>query len=257
MEIADKSALVTGAGSGIGRASAIALAAAGARVLVVDVDDDGGHQTVDLIRTQGGEAAFFHADVSVPADTVAMVAEAESRFGGLDILHNNAGLLGPGGFADQPVERLLRTVDVNFTGVVLGTHAAIPAMRRRGGGSIVQTASIAGVITYPGSPIYAATKAGVVGFTRALGALKHDVNINVNCICPEVVDTPPIRLGRDRNRAAGISTPHMALPAIPVELVGEAIVGLVRDDTLAGRALKISPGRPNELLEFPEFGVVR
>lgn len=257
MEVTGKVAIVTGGGSGIGRASAIALARAGAQLLVVDVDDAGGQETVTRIREEGGDAAFHHADVSAPPDVLAMVATAESRFGGLDILHNNAGLLGLGGFAEQPVERLLRMIEVNFTGVVLGTHAAIPAMRRRGGGAIVQTASIAGVIAYPGSPIYAATKAGVVSFTRALGTLKQEANINVNCLCPEVVDTPPIRLGRERNRAAGVSTPHMALPAIPVEVVGDAVVALVRDDGLAGRALKISPGRPHELLDFPDFGVVR
>jgi NAD(P)-dependent dehydrogenase (short-subunit alcohol dehydrogenase family) len=257
MQIEGKVALVTGAASGIGRASALALAAAGAKVLVVDVDETGGAESVGLIQAAGGAAAFFRADVSSPADAAAMAAEAESRFGGLDILHNNAGLIYGGGFVNTPLETTLRMIEVNFIGVVLGTHAALPALQRRGGGAIVNTASIAGVITYPGGPTYAATKAGVVGFTRALTRLKDSMGIRVNCICPEVVDTPPIRAGRERARAAGAWTAHNDLPAIPVEEVAAAVLRLVRDDSLNGQALKISPGMPPSILDFPNWGVVR
>jgi len=120
----------------------------------------------------------------------------------------------------------------------------------------VQTASIAGLIAYPGSPVYAATKAAVVSFTRGLGSLASE-NIRVNCICPEVVETPPILGARERARAAGISTPHMALPVIAVSEVAAGVLELIRDDRLAGCAMKISFGVPRELLEFSNWGVIR
>jgi NAD(P)-dependent dehydrogenase (short-subunit alcohol dehydrogenase family) len=257
MELTGKIALVTGGGSGIGRASAQALAAGGAQVVVVDIDEAGGMETVALIEGSGGEAAFFRADVSSRTDAMSMVAAAESLFGGLDIVHNNAGIIGGGALLSQPADYWLRMIEVNLIGVLLGTYAAIPALQKRGGGAIVQTASIAGVIAYPGSPVYAASKWGVVGFTRALARLKDDMNIRVNCICPEVVDTPPIRLSRERARAAGISTAHMMLSAIPPSEVAASVIQLIRDDTLAGQAMKISPGKPHELLDFPNWGVVR
>jgi len=257
VEIAGKAALVTRAASGIGRAAAQALAGAGARVLIVDIDEGGGQETVALIAKGGGEAHFYRADVSSKDEVAAMIAAAESRFGGVDIVHNNAGLLGGGSLLASPLDYWLKMIEVNFMGVVLGTLAAIPALQRRGGGAIVQTASIAGVIAYPGGPIYAASKAGVVGFTRALTRLKEEMNIRVNCVCPEVVDTPPIRRARERARAAGVWSAHNALPAIPPEEVAEGVLELIRDESLTGRVMKISPGKPTEILEFPDWGVVR
>jgi len=259
MEIAGRGAIVTGAGSGIGRATSLALAREGARILVVDVDRGQAEATTRLIRNEGGQAHTCQADVTSEADTKAMIHEAESRWGGVEIVHNNAGVLssGRGGFTDTPVDAWLHMIDVNLNGVVLTAHAAIPAMQRRGGGALVQTASVAGLIAYPGSPIYAATKAAVVSFTRGLAKLKDEMGIRANCVCPEVVDTPPIQSTRQRARAAGISTPHMALPLIPPEEVAHGVLALIRDDTLAGQVMKISPNAPRELLEFPNWGVVR
>ena len=249
--------MVTGGGSGIGRATAEALAAEGARVLVADLDEAGAAETVRLIGEAGGEATAMRADVSREDDARAMVAAAEERYGGLDILHNNAGILG-GGFIDTPVAEWFRTVQVNFVGVLLVAHAAIPALRRRGGGAIVNTASVAGLVAHP-STVYSATKFGVVGFTRSLARHTAPLNIRVNCVCPEVVDTPLIARARERARLANPNAPPRALAAsmIPPEEVAAGVLQLIRDESLNGRALKISPGRPPELLEFPNWGVLR
>jgi NAD(P)-dependent dehydrogenase (short-subunit alcohol dehydrogenase family) len=257
VEIAGRVALVTGAGSGIGRASARALAAAGAHVAVADVDDAGGAETVRLIGEAGGTAAFLHADVASASDVGRMVEETERALGPLRIVHNNAGIIRSSA-PEAPLEEWLAVVQVNFVGVIICAHAAIRALRRNGGGCIVQTASVAGLVAYPGNPVYAATKAGVVGFTRSLTRLAAE-NIRVNCICPEVVDTPLVRnlLPLERRNAPGPLRTAAGAPMIPPEQVAAAVLALVRDDSLAGRVMKISPERPPELLEFPTWGIVR
>jgi NAD(P)-dependent dehydrogenase (short-subunit alcohol dehydrogenase family) len=150
----------------------------------------------------------------------------------------------------------LRMAAINFTGVLLGIHAAL---RRRGGGVVVNTSSIAGVIAYLGNPVYAATKAGVLGFTRALRPLAAEANIRVNCICPERVDTPLLR-GAVGTAAPAGGTPTSEASPIPLiapETVAEVVLEIIRDDSLAGQAIKISPGVAPERLDFPDFGVVR
>ncbi|HJM76205.1 MAG TPA: SDR family oxidoreductase [Dehalococcoidia bacterium] len=186
MEIEGKVALVTGAVSGIGRATAVALASAGAKFAVVDVDADGGGETVRQVEQAGSEATFLAVGLTDAAQVQSMVAETEARFGGLDIVHNNAGILtATRDLAQADLDRWLAMVQINSTAVLLGTRAAIPALQRRGGGVIVQTASGAGLMPYPSSPVYAATKSGVVGFTRSLVHLKEELNIRVSCVCPD------------------------------------------------------------------------
>ncbi len=247
-----KAALVTGGSSGIGRATAIALAEAGASVVIADVDAEGGAETVSLIERGGGKAAFVESDVTKREDLERMVAFAEETFGGLDILHNNAGIgLPPPRFPDIPPARWEKLLAVNLWAVIAGTQAAVPAMRRRGGGVIVNTASIAGVTQYLPDPIYAATKHGVVGLTRALAFLKDEANIRVNCVCPGVVDTPML------TRLTGELTPEQraqrdaivkAMPLLQPREVAEAVLELVRDDSLAGEAMGIIYGRPRKLI---------
>jgi NAD(P)-dependent dehydrogenase (short-subunit alcohol dehydrogenase family) len=248
MEIEGKVALVTGAASGIGRASAVALASAGAKVAVVDIDSDGGAETVSQIEQAGGEAVFLPVDVTEVAQVQRMVEDAEQRFGGLDIVHNNAGILTPThdlGTAD--LDRWLTMVQINFTAVLLGTAAAIPALQRRGGGAIVQTASGAGLAPYPSSPVYAATKFGVVGFTRSLQHLNEELNIRVSCVCPGRVDTPLITKAVELR-----PLPPGAPPMITPEEVAVGVLQLVRDDELAGTVMRIAAGEPPEIVDsFP------
>lgn len=258
MDIANKVALITGGGSGIGRATAIRLAAEGASVVVADVDEAGGEETVASIEAAGpsagsgqaSRAAFIRADVTLEADVRAMIGFAEETYGGLDILHNNAGTTtGPPGYPETPVDQWSRILDINLRGVILGTQHGIVAMRKRGGGCIVNTASLAGIIGFAPDPVYSATKGGVVLFTAALATLKDEANIRVNCVCPGVVDTPLLR-----RSSAGATEEQLAAAAarfqfgafLKAEDIADAVVELIHDDTLAGRAMLI----PNA---FPRF----
>ena len=247
-----KVALVTGGSSGIGQATAIALAQAGASVVVADIDEEGAQQTVSLIEKAGGSAAFVECDVTKQEDLERMVAFAEETFGGLDILHNNAGVTTmPPRFPDSPTGNWEQTFFVNLWSVIAGTQAAVPAMRRRGGGVIVSTASLAGVIQYQPDPIYAATKHGVVGLTRALVFLKNESNIRVNCVCPGVVDTPMLTRGIDEltpEQRAERDAIVGAMPLIPASEIAEAVMEFVKDDSLAGEAMGILHGQPHRLI---------
>lgn len=252
MDPKGKVAIVTGGSSGIGRATALALAEAGASVVIADIDEAGGLETVRLITEQGGNAAFVRTDVTRREDLERMVAFAEETFGGLDILHNNAGIVTRRPrFPDTPPQNWEQTLAINLWAVIAGTQAAVPAMKRRGGGVIVNTASMAGVIAYQPDPIYGATKHGVVGFTRALAYLKDEANIRVNCVCPGVVDTPLLTKGTEdltpeerAQRDAIISR----MPLIPASEIAEAVLEFVRDDTLTGQAMGIMFGHPHRLI---------
>ena len=252
MDPSGKVALVTGAGSGIGRATAIALATAGAAVAIADTDGDGGRETVRLIEDVGGRAAFVQIDVTKRTDLEKMVSFAEETFGGLDILHNNAGIgTPPPRYPEAPVDLWERTIAIDLWAVIAGTQAAVPAMKRRGGGVIVNTASVAGLIAYLPDPIYAAVKHGVVGFSRSLTYLKDEANIRVNCVCPGVVNTPMIRKGME-----GLSGEERAqreaflnqMPLITPEEIADAVMEFVQDDSLNGEAMGVTYGRPRKLV---------
>ena len=183
-----KVALVTGAGGGIGRAAALAFAHSGAAVLVCDVQDAAGEETVAQIAAQGGKAVFQHCDVSDPAQVKAMVAAAVATFGRLDYAFNNAGInsVGANEYDDAT---WARSIDINLTGVMLCMREEAEVMLRNGGGAIVNTASINGLIGNGAQPAYTASKHGVVGLTRH-GALRWaNQGIRVNAVCPGVIDT--------------------------------------------------------------------
>jgi NAD(P)-dependent dehydrogenase (short-subunit alcohol dehydrogenase family) len=236
VEIAGKVALVTGAGLGIGRAVATRLGREGAAVVAADVDPASGQEAVEAIDGAGGKALFVRADVGVGADVGAMVRIAEETYGGLDILINNAGGVEPPFFLDAHVQHWARVIEVNLKGVMLATHYGIEAMRRRGGGAIVNVASVAGLGHGPhNAPEYAAAKAGVVRFTAALATLLEDANIRVNCICPDWVDTPAMRRGlASMTPDERLSVPDTFVPATEI---ADLVVQLIRDDSLAGRVL--------------------
>ena len=244
-------ALVTGAGAGIGRAIALRLAEEGAAVVVADVDEEGGAETVRRIEADAGRGAFVPADVSVEADVRDMVDFAGRTFGRLDVLVNNAGGAPGPHFPEAAPEHWLRTLDLNLRGVMLTTHFAIQAMRRRGGGVIVNISSMAGVgYRAYHAPEYAAGKAGVVRLTATLATLKEEAGIRVNCICPGWVETPAVRRALARMTEEERMAESMPPPAVLIqpEEIADAVVMIVRDDTLAGRVMLWPDDEPQRLV---------
>jgi NAD(P)-dependent dehydrogenase (short-subunit alcohol dehydrogenase family) len=185
-----KVALVTGAASGIGEATAALFAREGARVVVADLQDELGQQVVERIRTAGGTAHYIHSDVAVAEDVGGMVRSAVDTYGRLDILFNNAGLARGGTVTELSEDDWDLTIDVDLKSVYLGCKFAIPEMRKAGGGSIISTASIAGLRGSPRLTAYSAAKAAVINLTRSIAAEAGNFGIRVNCICPGIIATP-------------------------------------------------------------------
>jgi NAD(P)-dependent dehydrogenase (short-subunit alcohol dehydrogenase family) len=236
--LADKVALVTGGASGIGAATCEMLAAAGARIVVADLDEERGR---DVAERLGGH--FVRTDVSDLAANEAAVAYAVERCGGLDLVHLNAGVsTGCGVGEDFDLALYRRAVGVNLDGVVLGTHAALPALRARGGGAIVATASMAGLIGMPMDAVYTATKHAVVGLTRALGPALAAEGIRFNAVCPAFAETPIVEPIREQLAAAGFAL-------IGAEKVAAAVMALFAGEQ-AGECWYVQAGREPEAFRF-------
>jgi NAD(P)-dependent dehydrogenase (short-subunit alcohol dehydrogenase family) len=187
MRLKDKVALITGASSGIGRESALLFAKEGASVAVVDVNDEAGNETVELIRSQEGRAIYVHADISKAEDCEQMVAMAEKSFGKLDVLFNNAGIMHHSDDNAVTTEESVwdLTMNINAKGVFLGCKYGIPAIRRAGGGSIINTASFVAVLGAATPQIaYTASKGAVLALTRELAIIHAREKIRVNSLCP-------------------------------------------------------------------------
>jgi NAD(P)-dependent dehydrogenase (short-subunit alcohol dehydrogenase family) len=188
--LAGKTALVTGAGSGLGRGSALALARAGAAVVVNDVDRDGAAGTVGAIRDSGGAAAIHIGDVSRPVAVREAIAIATDKFGGLDIVHANAGVERYVDLEKMSDEDMALLIDVDLKGVLLCFREAIPHLRARGGGVLIATSSVQATHSLPGCVVYAAAKAAVVAAVRTLALEVGRDGIRVVAVSPGTIDTP-------------------------------------------------------------------
>lgn len=185
-----KAALVTGGAAGIGRAICALFAREGCAVAVLDVDEPGAQGCADGIAAGGGHAVAIQGDVTTLDDATRAVETVETTFGGLDVLVNNAGVIGSGTVESVDEAEWRRVIEVNLTGVFLQSKAAIPALRRRGGGSIVNVSSAAGLIAWYDQAAYDASKGAVVNLTRSMALDFARDGIRVNCLVPAHVVTP-------------------------------------------------------------------
>jgi NAD(P)-dependent dehydrogenase (short-subunit alcohol dehydrogenase family) len=243
---AGRGILVTGAGSGIGRAAAQLFADEGGRVVVVDQDENEAQATVTSIRQAGGEALAIGADVSREADCRGMVERALAAYGRLHVAFNNAGI-GASGFAVADEEEVTwsRLIDVNLKGIFLAMKYEIPAMVSAGGGAIVNTASVAGLVGERGIGAYSASKHGVVGLTRSAALDYIGQGVRINAVCPGATRTRILaNWFQDPKVESFILSRHPIGRIAEPEEIARAVLFLASDDAsfIVGQALAVDGG---------------
>ncbi len=229
-----KVALVTGAGSGIGRASAQKFAQEGAKVIVSDIIEQGGQETVRLIREAGGEATFIKVDVARASDVEALIRSTVDTYGRLDCAHNNAGIEGATALiADYSEADFDRLIGINLKGVWLCMkYEVIQFLKQGRGGAIVNTSSAAGLVGFPGVTPYVASKHAVAGITKTVALEYAKSGIRINAVCPGVIDTPMIQRlisSNPQGREALLQTEPVGRFGTPQE-VANAIAWLCSDE---------------------------
>lgn len=217
-----KIALVTGAAAGIGRATAVKFARESAKVVVSDVNEDGARETVALIEKAGGEALFFKADVSSETEVTALVDCAINSYGRIDCACNNAGIEGRvAPLADQADADFDRVTATNLRGTFHCMKAEIPQMLKIGGGAIVNLASVAGLIGFPGLSPYVASKHGIIGLTKNAALEYSKRGIRVNSVCPGGIDTRMLDSLADQASGGKASSEDMLGPLHPIGRIGK------------------------------------
>jgi NAD(P)-dependent dehydrogenase (short-subunit alcohol dehydrogenase family) len=247
-----KSCVVTGAGQGIGKAAAVLFANEGGKVTFCDINERGGEETLGAIRAVGGDAQFVRADVSKEDDVQRLISAAVERYGRIDVLFNNVGLVGP----DDNIFGLTRqawdwVIGINLTSVFLTCKHAVPHMARQKSGSIVNMSSIVGMIGEPGSNelTYAATKGAIRGFSKQLAADLSPYKIRVNCVAPGYTSTPALMEAFDSGvNPAGSKEAHEQLHLLSrfaqPEEIARAVLFLASDDAsfVTGTTLVVDGG---------------
>ena len=252
MRFAGKVAVVTGGAGGVGRALVRKLAHEGTAVMVADVSDAGCRSLVADIPPAGGTIAFVAGDLRDKAYCERVVTETVDRFGGVDLLFNNAGIIPRGTILETSDEMWHAAIDVNLTAMFYVCRAAIPRMKERGGGAIVNTASTWGVYPGPGHIAYCTSKGAVASFTKSLGRDHAPDGIRVNAVCPHEINTPMLRSGFERrglDPQRGIEELNKTVPlghiAEPEE-IADVMVFLASDEAryIAGETVEVTGAKP-------------
>ena len=239
----DKTAVITGSGKGLGEAIALLFSREGAKIVVFDIDEPAGQETVEQIQEQGGEAIFVHGDVSNPDDAARLIDVAVDAYGRVDILVNNAGVHVDRTVADTTEAEWDHILGVNLKGYFLCSKAAIPQMRRQGGGNIICISSISGLIGQLNQAAYNASKHGIIGLVRCM-AYDHALeNIRANAICPGVMNTPLVASVPEEHIAPYRKTSLLERFAEPIEVANAALF-LASDESsyVTGSAMVVDGG---------------
>ena len=250
MRLKDKVAVVTGAASGFGAGTAELFAAQGAGVVVADISDEAGEAVVESINTSGGRAVYVHADVTSRGDTKRMIQSAKDLGGGLDILVNNAGYSHRNKqFSDVTDEEFDKVYDVNVKAVFIAIQEALPVLRERGGGCIINTSSTAALRPRPGLAVYCSSKGAVSNLTKALAVELAPDKVRVNAICPVIGETGMLETfmgvpDTPENRKKFEATIPLGRFSTPND-IAQTMLFLASDDAsfLTGVALEVDGGR--------------
>lgn len=252
MRLKNKRAIVTAAGSGMGRAGCILFAREGASVVVVDIDEAGARGTADAVKAAGGTAHVIVADLLEADECQRIVHDGVRLLGGLDLLWNHAGMPGPAEVEGIDLDQYDKAMALNVRSGFLSTGAAVKYMREAGGGSILFTASVAGLVGSMMAPVYSGAKFGVVGLAMSLAQRYAADKIRVNALCPGLTDTPMLPKFVNRNNDPSVQEENtrklnaaipMGRPARPEELA-HAALWLLSDDAsyVTGIALPVDGG---------------
>lgn len=252
MRLKNKRAIVTAAGSGMGRAGAVLFAREGAAVVVVDIDEKGARGTADAVKAAGGIAHVIVADLLEADECERIVHDGAKALGGVDLLWNHAGMPGPAEVEGLDLGAYAAAMDLNVRSGLLSSAAAVPYMRKAGGGSILFTASVAGLVGSMMAPVYSAGKFAVVGMVMSMAQRFAADRIRVNALCPGLTDTPMLPQFVNRNNDPSLQEENtrklnaaipMGRPGRPEELA-HAALWLLSDDAsyVTGIALPVDGG---------------
>ncbi|RAI54059.1 SDR family NAD(P)-dependent oxidoreductase [Roseicella frigidaeris] len=244
--LAGKVALVTGAGTGIGRCTAELFAREGARLVIAEIDGPSGEETAHRITTVGGEAIFLQTDVGEPDSIAETIRRAVAHYGGLHVLHNNAGgsTSIDNTVVEAPLDEFWRAIRLDLFGTFLGCRFGIPEIIRSGGGSVINMASVVALMGFPGRDCYTAAKGGVAALTRSLAVEFGPKRVRVNAIAPTVTLTERVRRLLAGNAAMqGLADQHLLGLGEPMDMA-QAALYFASDDSriVTGTILPVDSG---------------